>query len=285
MSASNRLFVLVGGPLLIILVCLGLSVLYGCKYLNLSDLDQFSAKSRNDLKLCHLSSLYYQKPSNSEDVDFPKIRRMFRKDICRYRSLQPVPVLLHDNPISQKIEILGGLWSIDITKQTQMSNSQILSPSQPSVCIPRTFANITWQEVKNVFEEVLGPGCVERVDMVRKTGRSDERFQRVFIHFRQWPSSTRAQQVRRKLLDGNEIKIVYDEPWFWKCSASRVPKPEGNRGRSPSAHRPHHARGSPARARRDNNRRSGRGTDSHAAGSPNRGPNSRLEEGEMSQGE
>ena len=22
------------------------------------------------------------------------------------------------------------------------------------------------------------------------------------------------------------VKIVYDTPWFWKCSASRVPKPE-----------------------------------------------------------
>lgn len=177
---------------------------------------------------------------------------MFRTVICTYRSLQPVPVLWHIRPISiwRKIEILWGLQRVGNSKLSKMSNSQILSPSQPSVCIPRTFSSITWQQVKEVFEEILGPGCVERVDMVRKTGRGDDRFQRVFIHFKQWPSTQKAQQVRRKLLDGNEIKIVYDEPWFWKCSASRVPKPDGGRGRSPNARHPYIADGSPTQQRR-----------------------------------
>ena len=163
-----------------------------------------------------------------------------------------------------------------------MSKPKILNPSQPSVCIPRTFATITWQQVKEVFEEILGPGCVERVDMVRKTGRGDERFQRVFIHFRQWPSSIKAQQVRQRLLDGNEIKIVYNEPWFWKCSASRVPKPDGSRGRSPNTNRAHNtSRSPPQRERRYNNHRScSASRDRQSAGNTGRQANNRLEEGE-----
>jgi hypothetical protein len=31
--------------------------------------------------------------------------------------------------------------------------------------------------------------------------------------------------VRRKLVEGKEVKIVYDEPWYWKCTASRIEKP------------------------------------------------------------
>jgi hypothetical protein len=34
-----------------------------------------------------------------------------------------------------------------------------------------------------------------------------------------------AQATREKLLKGEEIKMVYNEPWFWKCTASRVDKP------------------------------------------------------------
>jgi hypothetical protein len=35
-----------------------------------------------------------------------------------------------------------------------------------------------------------------------------------------------ARDTRQKLLDGEEIKVVYDEPWFWKCVASTIEKPE-----------------------------------------------------------
>ena len=32
--------------------------------------------------------------------------------------------------------------------------------------------------------------------------------------------------LRERLIAGETIKIVYDNPWFWKCAASRIPKPE-----------------------------------------------------------
>lgn len=104
-----------------------------------------------------------------------------------------------------------------------MSNNQ---NSFPSICIPRTFTNVSWKKIKFYFEEIIGAGSVERVDIVRKWNHRGEEYQCVFIHMLEWPDNERAQEVRERLLDGYEIKIVYDEPWFWKCSASRVPKPE-----------------------------------------------------------
>ncbi len=97
----------------------------------------------------------------------------------------------------------------------------------PSICIPRVFSNITWTRVKSVFEE-LGLGEVDRVDMVKKENEKGESFKRVFVHFKCWASTPEANQCRQKLISGDQVKIVYDEPWFWKISASKVERPEHN---------------------------------------------------------
>jgi hypothetical protein len=104
--------------------------------------------------------------------------------------------------------------------------SLLLPTSEPSICIPRVFPNIDKTCVKDVFEELFGKGCIERIDMIQKKTGNSERFQRVFVHFKYWPVTQRNQQVRQRLIDGHQLKIVYSEPWFWKCSASRIPKPK-----------------------------------------------------------
>ena len=104
-----------------------------------------------------------------------------------------------------------------------------LNKTEPSICIPRVFSSVTWREVKDTFEQVLGKGCIERVDVVSKTTDDGEQFGRVFVHFRHWPKTEQAQEMRRQLLDGGFVKIVYDDPWYWKCSKSRVAKPNRDR--------------------------------------------------------
>ena len=106
-----------------------------------------------------------------------------------------------------------------------------MSTNNLSLCIPRVFSNITWKQVKEVFEELLGKGCVERVDLIQKTGESGEQFGRVFVHLRYWPRTERATSFRKQLIEGGQVKIVYDDPWYWKVSVSRVAKPERNRER------------------------------------------------------
>lgn len=104
------------------------------------------------------------------------------------------------------------------------TNMTSMSADAPSICIPRVFQNISQKRVQRVFEE-LDVGKIERVDMVERTNTKGEKFKRCFVHFINWAANTQAQEVRSKLLAGEEIKIIYDDPWFWKCSASRVPKP------------------------------------------------------------
>jgi hypothetical protein len=104
--------------------------------------------------------------------------------------------------------------------------------TEPSICIPRTLNNVTRQQVKEVFETVIGRGTVERVDIVANKQNDGQPFCRIFVHFRYWPNSDEIMSIRQRLLDGEMIKVVYDNPWFWKCSASRVAKPINNRVRA-----------------------------------------------------
>ena len=100
----------------------------------------------------------------------------------------------------------------------------IASRSEPSICIPRVFKNTTRKDLFVVLEK-LNIGAVDRIDMVPKTNERSETYYKVFIHFKQWHKNPMAQATRDKLLQGEEIKIVYNTPWFWKCTASRVEKP------------------------------------------------------------
>ena len=98
-------------------------------------------------------------------------------------------------------------------------------PSEPSICIPRVFKSTTRKEIYNVVER-LDLGAVDRIDMVAKTNDRGECYYKVFIHFKVWnKKNPTAQATRDKLLKGEEIKFVYNEPWYWKCTASRVDKP------------------------------------------------------------
>lgn len=111
------------------------------------------------------------------------------------------------------------------------SNKNIVT--EPSICIPRTLydQNTDWRNVKDVFESILGKGTVDRVDVVKRND-DDTPFCRVFVHLRYWPmDKPEVVAWRQRLIDGDSIKVVHSNPWFWKCVASRLPRPE-NRTRS-----------------------------------------------------
>ena len=90
----------------------------------------------------------------------------------------------------------------------------------PSICIPRVFPNIDEKRIRKIFGE-LQLGTIERIDIVNKKTEKGENYNRVFIHFNSWYNNANANQVRTRLLEGKEIKIIYDDPWFWKVSAYR----------------------------------------------------------------
>ena len=94
------------------------------------------------------------------------------------------------------------------------------SSNVPSLCIPRVFLNIDEKRIRRIFD-ALSIGEIQRIDIVNKTNEKGEKFKRVFIHFIRWFETENADIARERLNNGKEIKIIYDDPWFWKVSAYR----------------------------------------------------------------
>jgi hypothetical protein len=90
----------------------------------------------------------------------------------------------------------------------------------PSLCIPRAFPNINEKRIRQIFMD-LDMGEIERIDFVSRKTDDGKMFNRVFIHFKSWKTNGDSVIARERLLNGQDIKIVYDDPWFWKVSAYR----------------------------------------------------------------
>ena len=80
----------------------------------------------------------------------------------------------------------------------------------PSICIPKVDRPVTKAFIKNEFSKF---GEIKKIDILHLAI-----YKRVFIHFRSWNTDDRSVRVREFLEDGLDFKIIYDEPWYWKCT-------------------------------------------------------------------
>jgi hypothetical protein len=91
------------------------------------------------------------------------------------------------------------------------------------ICIPRVLYEITEKEIKNVFTK-LNLGTIQKIDIVVRYTEKGDKYKRVFVHIRNWYlENTLVANIKKKLLEGKEIKVVYAYPWFWKISAYKCP--------------------------------------------------------------
>jgi hypothetical protein len=68
--------------------------------------------------------------------------------------------------------------------------------------------------------------------MIERKADNGDVYKRVFIHFDKWFNNVDAVATRQRLISGKDIKIVYDNPWFWKVSANRSTEIKDNRTRT-----------------------------------------------------
>lgn len=94
-----------------------------------------------------------------------------------------------------------------------------LRNNYPSLCIPRIFTNVDETQIRSTFNN-LNLGVIHHIDIVMRTNERGEESKRAYIHFTKWFDNEFAKSVRNKLLSGIEVKIVYDNPWYWKVSAN-----------------------------------------------------------------
>ena len=97
---------------------------------------------------------------------------------------------------------------------------------EPSICVPwaRADACQDWKVIASVFDKSLGYKCVKRVDRVFKTSDTGQKYCTLFIHLK-WPKNKTAKAVKKMLERGDEVKVIYSKPFFWKCRKSNIPRP------------------------------------------------------------
>ena len=90
-----------------------------------------------------------------------------------------------------------------------------------SIYIPFVHVSCTEQEIKNVFKTLL-IGEVERVDFVVKNNNVAKYFM-CFVHFKEFYNNQAANNIIQKLENGEEARIVYNDPYYWALYKNKNP--------------------------------------------------------------
>ena len=88
-----------------------------------------------------------------------------------------------------------------------------------AVRIGYVFRNISDHRIANIFNE-LGLGKVVKIDFTERTDREGTPYNLVHVHI-EWNTEEHTKQFCEALERGEEVKIVYDDPWFWKVTKPR----------------------------------------------------------------
>ena len=90
----------------------------------------------------------------------------------------------------------------------------------PSILIPHIWDNITKERIISVFEK-LQIADVARVDMIPRDNSTSFM---AFIHMNYWYNNTAAKNLRNKIVQGEEGRVVYDDPWHWVVVMAKNPR-------------------------------------------------------------
>ena len=101
--------------------------------------------------------------------------------------------------------------------------------------IPRVFPNISERRIRGVFK-ALNICTIANIELVSFNTKEGKKFNKVFINIDEWNETgcEITEKTKEKLRKGEEIKVVYEDPWFWKVSAFR----EQTRAKAKTTRRP-----------------------------------------------
>lgn len=107
--------------------------------------------------------------------------------------------------------------------KNRQNNMNMNNNNGPNLCIPRVNTSVTKEQVLETINK-YSFGCIEKIDVIKKKGsyKNNDLSNMVFIYFKEWYDNDMAKSVKERLVSGKDIKIIYDDPWYWKISAIKV---------------------------------------------------------------
>ena len=92
-----------------------------------------------------------------------------------------------------------------------------------SLYIPRVFANIMDKDIREVFERNY-IGKIHHIDFVDKMGKDHKVYHSAYVHFEYWYDTIRARNIQHKLNQCENVRIMYDGPWYWLIYKNQTKK-------------------------------------------------------------
>ena len=82
-----------------------------------------------------------------------------------------------------------------------------------SICIPSIEKSVTRMKIKKIFEKL---GNVNKVNI-----NINKKHISAFIFINNWNfEKKQTMDFYKKIIEGEEVNLIYDFPWFWKCRAN-----------------------------------------------------------------
>lgn len=88
---------------------------------------------------------------------------------------------------------------------------------QSILCIPRVPASVTHEHIQQVFSK-LNAGTLTKITDIQL--RNETEHKRIILRI-VWNQTPMAQYIKNRLFAGNNVKLVYSDPWYWKLVLGR----------------------------------------------------------------
>ena len=83
-----------------------------------------------------------------------------------------------------------------------------------SLCIPKVHKKYTYKWIFKIINKYK-IGKIQNIKVIPY--HNSRHFNKVIIHFEYWINTKKNLDIYNHIDNGGNIKILYDEPWFWKC--------------------------------------------------------------------
>ena len=103
--------------------------------------------------------------------------------------------------------------------ETEQHSAPQLQAHEPSLFVPYARLSVTREQVATAFV-VNQVANVKRVDLVRCENERGTYYQ-MFVHFNYWYDTIAANNIRAKVLAGQQARMVYEDPHYWNMYINR----------------------------------------------------------------
>ena len=87
----------------------------------------------------------------------------------------------------------------------------------PGIYIPHLFLNMSPEKLTLIIRE-LNVFKESQLDFnVRENTITGKKYYSVFIHIAEWFANPTAQRMRQKLMNDEDVKVVFNNPWYFIC--------------------------------------------------------------------